>query len=230
MKIIILGTRGEIKASAPYHSKRSGVLIDNKILIDCGDKRFLQYNPTYILITHLHPDHAYFVRKHEVPDTHASIYAPEKYDQADIQVTNKKFKIGTYTITPIPTIHSIYVKSNAYIIEHNGKRILYTGDMIWIEKKYQKKIGKLDLVITEASFMRKGGMVRRQKDTGKIYGHTGVPNLINLFKKHTDTILFMHFGTWFYKDIKKARQEFHKLAQENNIHIIVGYDGLEVKV
>jgi hypothetical protein len=86
------------------------------------------------------------------------------------------------------------------------------------------------LVIAEASFMRKGGMVRRKKETGQIYGHTGVPNLVRMFKPYTDKILFIHFGAWFYKDIKKARKEFKELARENDIEIIVGYDGLELTI
>lgn len=230
MKIKILGTRGEIEESAPYHSKRSGVLLDNKILLDVGDKRFLAHKPQYILITHLHPDHAYFVRHNEPLCSTAEIYAPEKYKDVAIHITNKPFYIDQYKVTPIPTVHSLKVKSNAYLIEHKGQRLLYTGDMIWIEKKYRRLMKNLDMVITEASFMRKGGMIRRNKKTGKIYGHTGVPNLINLFKKFTDTMLFMHFGAWFYANIPKAKKTFKKLGQENALKIIVGYDGLAIKV
>lgn len=47
MKITVLGTRGQIEESTAYHSKQSGVLIDNKILLDIGDKRFLEHNPKY---------------------------------------------------------------------------------------------------------------------------------------------------------------------------------------
>lgn len=229
MKIKVLGTRGEIEESAPYHAKKSGVLLNHTLLLDMGDKRFLDYKPKCILITHLHPDHAYFVRHHEKLPLDAQIYAPEKYEGAKIHITSKPFKIGNYAITPIPTVHSIKVKSNAYLIEYKKKRLLYTGDMIWIEKRYRPLIVNLDLVITEASFMRTGGMIRRKEEDG-IYGHTGVPNLINLFKKYTDTMLFMHFGAWFYKNMKKARNDFQKLAKENDIEIIVGYDGLEIKI
>lgn len=102
--------------------------------------------------------------------------------------------------------------------------------MIWLEKKYRYKIKNLDLVITEASFMRKGGLIRRSKETGKIFGHTGVPNLINLFKKYTDTILLVHFGSWFYSNMRKSKKDIQKLAQEYEIEIIVGYDGLEIKI
>jgi ribonuclease BN (tRNA processing enzyme) len=230
MKITVLGTRGEIEESAPYHSKKSGVLIDDTLLLDMGDKRFLAYNPKALLITHLHPDHAYFVRHEENPRLPFPLFAPESYDEVPISLTKKPFTLLGYDITPIPTIHSIKVKSNAYLIAHNGKRILYTGDLIWIEKKYHHLFKNLDLVITEASFMRKGGMIRREKDSGKIYGHTGVPDLINLFKYYTDTMLLVHFGAWFYKDMKQAKVTIKKLAQENGIQIIAGYDGLKLEL
>lgn len=228
MKIKILGTRGEIKQSAPYHRLKSGVLLDDLIMLDIGDKSFLDYHPEAILITHLHPDHAYFVRHHELPQTTAKLYAPETYDTLPIQVALKPFTIRDYTITPIPTIHSIKVKSQAYLIEHKHKKLLYTGDMIWIDKQYHHLLQKSDLIITEASFARTGGMIRRKND--QLYGHTGIPNLIHVFKNFTQTVLVMHFGGWFYEDIKKARHYFAELGKGNNITIIVGYDGLEIEI
>lgn len=230
MQIKILGTRGEIKESAPYHSKRSGVLIDNILLVDCGDPHFLDYNPDYIFITHLHPDHAFFVRAGHNTTINSTLYAPEKFDNQPITLTSKTIHVDHFTITPIPTIHSVKVKSNAYLIQHANKKILYTGDMIWIENQYHHLLQDLDLVITEASYIRKGGLVRQDTKTGQIYGHTGVPNLISLFKQFTSTIAFMHFGAWFYQDIKAARTKFNQLAKDNDIEIIVGYDGLELKI
>lgn len=229
MKIKVLGTRGEIKVSAPYHAKKSGVLIDDTLLLDVGEKRFLDYDPRAILITHLHPDHAYFVRKNELPETDIPMHAPEQY-QRIMHLTKAKFKVDGCTITPIPTIHSAKVKSNAYLIVSKGVRILYTGDMIWIKKKYHPLLRNLDLVITEASYSHHGGLIRRDEHTGKIFGHTGVPNLVRLFKRFTHNILFIHFGSWFYKDMKASHRYFKQLAKENELNIIVGYDGLEVEV
>jgi len=231
MDIKILGTRGEIESSAPYHSKKSGVLINNTVMLDCGDERFLAYHPRYILMTHLHPDHAFFTRgdkKYAIPDV--PMYAPERFKNIPIICTKKSFTIGGYHITPIPTIHSIKVKSNAYLIEHKKKRILYTGDMIWIEKKYHRLLHDLDLVITEASHIRRGGVVRRDPKTGHIFGHTGIPNLIALFSQYTSSILLTHFGSWFYKDMKDGRKQCLKLGQEYNVEVIVGYDGMELEV
>ena len=227
MKIKILGTRGEIEASLPRHSKHSGVLIDNALLMDLGEREFLQTKPKWIFTTHLHPDHAIFVQ--EPIKTNIPIYAPEKYQNGiKVKVLKKEIGVGPYKIKPIPTHHSIKVKSVAYLIKKGKYKILYTGDMIWINKKYHHLFKDLNLVITEGSFMRKGGMVRRSKKTGQIYGHTGIPNLIKLFKNYTDHILFMHFGSWFYKDIQKTKEKIKKLAKENNITLRIGYDGLSI--
>lgn len=222
-----MGTRGEIEASAPYHSRHSGVLIDGKLLLDVGEEEFLKKKPEYIFISHLHPDHAFFVLK-SAERIDAKVYAPEKHkNYKNLVVISKKTKANGYLITPIPTHHSKKVKSTAYLIQKNKAKILYTGDMIWIDKKYHHLLKNLDLVITEASYYRKGGLVRKDKETGELFGHTGIPNLINLFKKFTSAILFVHFGGWFYKNMKESRRKITKLAKQNNIRALIGYDGYE---
>lgn len=233
MKITVLGTRGEIEPTAPYHARHSGILIDDFLMFDLGQKEFLSYKPSYIFITHLHPDHAYFVRTNMIDlDFQTKIFAPESFKNLPIHVLTKKFSCGPYTIIPIPTEHSIKVKSQAYLIQKGDERILYTGDMFWINKKYQRKLKKLDLVITEASFIREGGMIRRDKaHKGRPYGHAGIPTLIRFFKPYTYSILFMHFGSWFYENgARNARLKFEKLACTYNMEILVGYDGMMINI
>ena len=218
MLIKILGTRGEIEASKPYHSRHSGVLIDKNILFDVGEKEYLKLKPEYIFITHLHPDHAFFLRNHE--DLEREYFYPGNFK-------NKK-KIADYRIWPIPTHHSIKVDSQAYLIQKDSKRLLYTGDLVWIDKKYHHFIEDLDVVITEGSFIRKGGMIRKDKKTNQIYGHQGIPGLIKLLGKFTKRIVFMHFGSWFYKDIPTARKRISNLSDE--IELVAAYDGYEFRV
>lgn len=228
MQIKVLGTRGEIEQTAARHSRHSGVLVDKKLLLDLGEKLFLQAKPKAILLTHLHPDHAAFVRHDFAVDF--PLYAPEKYKAKEIKLLKKPAHIAGYKITPIPTIHSLKVKSQAYLLEAKNKRLLYTGDMIWIKKKYRSILGKLDLVITEASFVKEGGMIRRDKETGQVFGHAGVPNLCRIFAPYTKTILLVHFGAWFYKDIKRSRKKLKLLGEKYGLNLIVGHDDQQFRI
>ncbi len=229
--IRILGTRGEIESSRPYHSHHTGLLIDNQFLFDLGEEEFLSYDPQSIFITHLHPDHAFFVRDSFKKTVQFSvpIYAPEKYkDNPEIKKVKDELNINSYSIRSIPTHHSKKVESCSYLISKDDQCVLYTGDLIWINKQYHHLFECVDLVITEASFIRKDGRIRRDKKTGKIYGHSGIPRLISLFSDHTDHILFIHFGEWFYEDISKARRKLKKLGRKHDVSVIVGYDGLSI--
>lgn len=230
MLIKVLGTRGEIQSFSPLHSLHSGILIDKKIMFDLGEEAFLKFRPKAVFITHLHPDHAFFIR-HNVPilKTKIEIFAPEKTTAcANIKNLRKKKRIGNYEIIPIPTHHSLKVVSQAYIIKKGKTKILYTGDMIWIDKKYHRLLKNLQLVITEASYYRKGGLIIKDLKTGKLYGHTGIPDLMKLFSQFTNNILFVHFGSWFYKNEKNSIKRLNSLAKQFKINAHIGYDGVSI--
>ena len=231
MRVTILGTRGEIAQTAPYHSRHSGILIDETLMVDLGEREFLDRGPKAVLITHLHPDHAYFVRAGaERPPAGISIFAPEGYKDYGLTVLDRPETIAGYGVRPVPSHHSLKVRSHAYLIARGPAKILYTGDMAWINKDYHPLFEGLDLVITEASAFRKGGLIIRDKATGQIYGHTGVPDLVRLFKDYCRRVVLVHFGGWFYKDIGQARTAIRELGRANGVVLEAGRDNQEIVV
>ena len=124
-----------------------------------------------------------------------------------------------FSIRAVPTHHSLKAESSAYLVQKGSRRILYTGDMFWISKEYHPLLEGLDLVVTEASFLRKGGMIRRDRAAGAAYGHAGVPDLIDFFRKFTATILFMHYGSWFYGDARKSRWMLAALGKQKGVRV-----------
>ena len=178
----------------------------------------MELRPEHVFITHLHPDHAFFVRDNR--DLERQYFFLGNFRSA------KQF--GQYTVKPIPTHHSKKVDSQAYLIQKENTRMLYTGDLVWINKEYHPLLEHLDTVITEASFIRKGGMICKDPDTNQIYGHKGVPDLVRLLSKFTAHIVFMHFGNWFYEDIPKTTRQISRLSDE--VRLTVAHDGYQFEI
>jgi ribonuclease BN (tRNA processing enzyme) len=160
------------------------------------------------------------------------MYGPEPYHRGSLRVIKHtgSGKVGGYDIRTVPTIHSQKVKSQGIIVSRDGKTLLYTGDLIWIKRWYHRYFRDLDLVITEGSFIRRSGMVRRDIRRGNIYGHAGIGRLISTFSEHTGHIVLTHFGSWLYKDIKEARKRIREIARREGVEVTVGYDGLEITI
>ncbi len=228
MKIKILGTRGKIEPKAEGHVNHTGFLIDDKILIDVGEEKYMDKQPEAVVFTHFHPDHAFFVPNKEKFIPKIPLFGPEAHDLIpQLNVIAGKFEVEGYTFTPIPVIHALRLKSLGYIIEKAGKRIFITGDVAWIEKTNLVDLPPLDLVITEATFIKKGGRINRKKD--RIFGHTGVPNLIRLLSPLAKKIVFCHYGEWFFEDTPHNSKLKIK-ALEEEIPLVPAHDGMELEV
>jgi ribonuclease BN (tRNA processing enzyme) len=229
MHLEILGTRGEIEESAPWHRRHSGVLVDNRLLLDLGEREYLDLHPELVAITHLHPDHAFFITQDGSIDI--PLFAPEEYhDRVQVTALPEQLTTREFTIRSLPTHHSKRVRSAALVVHGQSRTICYTGDIIWLNKEYHRFLEGLDLVITDGSYIRKGGMVRKDRKTGQLYGHTGIPDLIRLFSAFTDRILFVHFGSWFFRDISDAREKIRVLGEEYGVEAAATRDGEEVTI
>ena len=93
MKIRVLGARGEIDESSPRHARHSGLLLDGRLLFDLGEREFLENKPRLVFITHLHPDHAFFVRR--PAPLGVPVYAPETLAAApEVKLSRARWPIA----------------------------------------------------------------------------------------------------------------------------------------
>jgi ribonuclease BN (tRNA processing enzyme) len=227
VRLQILGTRGNIEKFAPRYFKRSGILIDDCLLLDVGEKEFLTYRPQWVFITHLHPDHA-ALKAADIPKN-LPVYAPEiSRILPGAQMVSEPVVVGAYTVTPIPTVHSQHVKSVGYVVGKGKQKIFYSSDLIRIESKYHRLLRGMNLIITDGSFIRSKGLIRLDARTGEPFGHNGIPDLVKFFSRFTDCIIFTHFGTWFFRDLSKSRQKVESLS--NGVRVIPAYDGMSLDV
>lgn len=227
MKIKNLGTRGKIEPKAENYVNHTGFLLDDKILIDVGEPHYMDYKPKAVIFTHFHPDHAFFVPERQIFTPKIPLFGPEAHELIpNLKIITGEFEIEGYKFTPVPVIHALKLKSLGYIIQKGQKKIFITGDVAWIEKANLAEISNLDLVITEATFINKGGRINRKKD--RIFGHTGVPDLIRLLSPLTKKIVFCHYGEWFFENVEKSPKRIKEM--EEDVKLIPAYDGLELEV
>jgi hypothetical protein len=115
-----------------------------------------------------------------------------------------------------------------YVVESGGRRVFFSSDLVAIQRRYHRRLRRLDLVITEGSYMRWGGLVRTDPASGRPFGHTGIPNLIEFFRPFTSRIVITHFGSWFYKDIPASIQQIASLG--DGVRTSAARDGLVIDV
>ena len=78
-------------------------------------------------------------------------------------------------------------------------------------------------MITEGSFVRSKGLIRKDTKTGLPIGHNGIPDLVRFFSRYTNRIVITHFVRWFFKDIPHARQKIESFG--NRVKVMAAYDG-----
>lgn len=227
MRVHVLGTRGQIARSAPRYRRHAGVLIDRRILLDLGERSYLRHRPEAIFISHLHPDHAALLAGPLAID--ADVYLPEPTRKLPAgTVIGSAVDVGAYRVVPVPTEHSHRVRSMGFIVEKGRRRLFYSSDLVSIRPAHRARLGRLDLVITDGSFMRRGGLVRTDPASGRRFGHAGLPDLVDFFAAFTRRIVVTHFGSWFYADVPSARRRVAALG--DGIRVSAAYDGMVIDV
>jgi hypothetical protein len=128
MRLKILGTRGEILPSAPKYARHSGILIDARILLDLGEVAYLRHGPQHIFVV-----------------TDAEIYLPEPTRRLPTaRVMSRPVQNGSYRIVPVPTVHSLKVRSLSYVVENRGWRVFFSSDLVSVQRRYHRRLPRLN--------------------------------------------------------------------------------------
>lgn len=231
MKLVFLGTKGEIEESTEKHKYNSSLLITSaqtKILIDYGmlhGYNLDEIKPDAILITHAHPDHYVWLNndvKTEVPVylTHETLdYGKFKPLNPIVVSPGEKLEIGSFRWQCYRVIHSIRCPAMGFKIKAEGKTIIYNSDLIDILEKDEVLKG-VDWYIGDGSAV-KANLVRRRDD--KLFGHTRITTQLNWCKSRgISNTIFTHLG----KETLAKEEEFTREHPE----AILAYDGMELEI
>ena len=229
LKLIFLGTKGEIEESNEKHRYNSSLLLvseGDRLLLDYG--MLHQYNleelaPDAILITHAHPDHYVWLK--QAIETDIPVYLTEetlaygKFKPSNSQVieSDKYYNKGGFQFLAYRVLHSIRCPAVGYKVNMQNKTLIYNPDLVAIVNK-EEVLADVDYYIGDGSSI-KSNLVRRRGDI--LFGHTRMTTQINWCKKYgIDHILFTHLG----RETIAAEDEFGRDHPE----AIFAYDGMEV--
>jgi phosphoribosyl 1,2-cyclic phosphodiesterase len=235
MKLVFLGTRGEIEARTRRHRMHSSLLVSyrsTRVMIDCGLDwlgKFERLRPRAIVLTHAHPDHAWGL-KNGAP---CPVYAPQKTWQA-LQICSIKerhvikgrtrAKISDLMFEAFPVEHSILAPAVGYKVSAGRARIFYAPDLIFIHDRAAALNG-VQIYIGDGATLTRSFVRKRGK---RLIGHAPVRTQLAWCRKEgVPRALITHCGSEIVTgDEGKLTAKLNAMA-EPGLEARIAYDGME---
>jgi phosphoribosyl 1,2-cyclic phosphodiesterase len=237
VNLTFLGTRGEIDTRTRPHRMHTSLLVSYRsanVMIDCGLDwlgKLGRVNPSAIVLTHAHPDHAWGLKQ----GAPCSVYATEKtwqelshYPIEDRHVIEERTptKISGITFEAFPVEHSILSPAVGYRVSAGRARIFYAPDLIFIHeraaalKNVRVYIG--DGATVTQSFIRKRGKA--------LIGHSPVRTQLTWCEKEgVPRAIITHCGSEIVAaGERKISTKLQAMAAERAIQVRIAYDGMKV--
>ena len=243
MKLVFLGTRGNIDARTDQHHNHSSLKVSYyniDIVIDCGEDwsgEVENWRVNAIILTHAHPDHAYGLEKgapspvFATKDTWQYIDNFEIDDRITIQ-ERELFQIPENSEHPLeieafPVLHATRAPAVGYRIKAGISEIFYVPDVAWIKDRENAMKG-IDIYIGDGATIKKS-MVRKPKET--IIGHVPIQTQLTWCQKMgVEKAIFTHLGSQIVESNQEDNsEEICSMAEESNLEKVnIAYDGMSL--
>lgn len=236
MKLTFLGTRGEIEARTPLHRMHSCLMVNGRILVDCGADwigKLEVLGPQAIVLTHAHLDHAGGL-KHGAP---CAVYATaqtwgglKRYPIRDREtiVPRRPMKIGAVEFEAFSVEHSLIAPAVGYRITAQGVAVFYVPDLVSIRERHEALSGVQLYIGDGASIIRP--IVRHR--AGLPIGHASVRDQLNWCREEgISRAVITHCGSQIVKaDARTANTRVQALGRERGVQALIAHDGLKLTV
>ena len=237
MKLVFLGTRGEIEPRTARHRRHTSLLVEyyrRRIMIDCGadwTEEVCRVNPHAIAITHAHPDHAWGL-KDGAP---CPVYATrEAWDDMKAYPIRDRYTVeprSPVTIQGVrfeafPVEHSVRCPAVGYRVTAGRVAVFYVPDLVYIHDR-EPALDGVALYIGDGATLSRS-MVRRRGD--RLNGHAPVRTQLTWCQKeNVPKMLVTHCGSEILQgDERILGARLREMARERQVEVEIAYDGMEV--
>jgi len=237
MKLIFLGTRGEIEARTWRHRMHTALLVSYRgasVMVDCGLdwlEKFERLHLNAIVLTHAHPDHAWGLKE----GAPCPVFAPEKtwrtlkhckIDDRRLIKERAPTKICGITLQAFAVEHSILAPAVGYRVSAGRACVFYGPDLLFIHdrtaalKDVQVYIG--DGATFTRSFVRKRG--------NALIGHAAITAQLGwCAKEGVPRAIITHCGSEIVTgDERKLSAKLRAMAAERGVEAAIAYDEMEL--
>lgn len=239
MKILFLGTRGEIKPKTRRHAMHTSTLFihrGKRVLIDCGESwlgKLEGIQPDHIVLTHAHPDHAYGLKEGAPCPVWATAETwklienyPILRKQRRVIQPREPRRIGGIQIEAFPLLHSIRCPAVGYRIVTGRIKLFYAPDVAYIPDLEEAFEGIQAYIGDGATIVR--NMIRKKGE--QIFGHAAIRQELTWCQKTgVARMIITHCGSDIVKNEKKALKQIKKLSDERGIEVLIAHDGLQLE-
>jgi phosphoribosyl 1,2-cyclic phosphodiesterase len=237
MKLTFLGTRGEIEKRTRRHRMHTSLLVSYRgadVMIDCGLDwlgKFERLDPSAIVLTHAHPDHAWGL-KNGAP---CPVHAPQKTWETlkncavkDRHLIKERTstKIRGITFEAFPVEHSILAPAVGYRVSVGRARLFYAPDLVFIHER-AVALKDMQLYIGDGATLTRSFIRRRGKT---LIGHSPVRTQLTWCEnENVPRVIITHCGSEIVTgDERKLSATLRALAEDRGVEARIAYDGMKV--
>lgn len=239
MKLVFLGTRGEIEARTRRHGRHTSLLVayyGRRVMIDAGEDwrgELDEVAPHAIVVTHAHPDHAWGLEGGAPCPVHATAASWEDIEgypipEEDRQVVEPRtpFEAEGIRFEAFTLEHSTRCPAVGYRIGAGRRTIFYAPDVAYIHERKDALSG-VDLYIGDGATMARS-MIRRRGDA--LIGHAPVRTQLTWCQKEgVGRAVITHCGSQIVEgDERTLGARLREWADERGVEAAIAHDGMEV--
>jgi phosphoribosyl 1,2-cyclic phosphodiesterase len=190
-------------------------------------------NPSAIVLTHAHPDHAWGLKR----GAPCPVYAPEKtwqelrhYPIKDRHVIKERTptKICGITLEAFPVEHSILSPAVGYRVSAGRACIFYAPDLIFIHQ-LNAALDGVQVYIGDGATLTRSFIRRRGK---ALIGHSPVRTQLTWCQKEgVPRAIITHCGSEIATgDERKISAKLRAIAAVRGVDVRIAYDGMKLKL